>query len=40
MKRGEKVKEVSDYAEAGPKNLREIEERIIELIDKIEWKAE
>ena len=37
-KRGKTTKKVSNYANAAPKELEEIEKKIIELIDKIEWK--
>jgi hypothetical protein len=40
VRRGATVKEVSDYGGAGPDSLKEIEKRIVELMDKIEWKPE
>jgi hypothetical protein len=37
MKRGDKSKRVSNYGEAGPKELRELEKAIVAAMEKIAW---
>jgi hypothetical protein len=40
VKRGGKAKEVSNYGNAAPKELQEIEKAIIEVMERIAWEKE
>ena len=40
VRRGDGTKSVRDYGKAGPDRLRDVEDRIIELMGKIEWKRD